>query len=269
MKQLLARIVLGALVLLASGCATWSDRPEAAPNAGRLERLRLAAVNAARDPATWIPAAGAVAFRMGDFDERVSDWAFEHTPIFGSPEDANQASTDLRAVACAAAVLMPLSIPPPADSAGTGMTKTQGLTGGLAAALTNSAIVGFMKDETDEIRPNGNTGSFPSSHTSQAFVCATSASRSLESVPMSAGMRKALRINLTAIAAATAWGRIEAHHHYPSDTLAGAALGNFLANFIFDAFLKPANSNKEEGTAVGVSVDLADDATWLKFNWSF
>ncbi len=269
MKQHLARIVLGVLVLLASGCATWSDRPSAGPDASRLERMRVAAVNAARNPATWIPAAGAIAFRMGNLDERVSDWAYEHTPIFGSPEDASQASTDLRAVACAAAVLMPLTIPPPVDSARAGMTKTQGLTGGLAVGLTNSAIVGFMKDETGEIRPNGNPGSFPSSHTSQAFACATSASRSLESVPMSAGMRKALRINLTTIAAATAWGRVEAYHHYPSDTLAGAALGNFLANFIFDAFLKPANSNKEQGAKADVSLDLADDGTWLKFTWGF
>ena len=86
---------------------------------------------------------------------------------------------------------------------------------------------------------------------------------------MSAGMRKALRINFTAIAAATAWGRVEAYHHYPSDTLAGAALGNFLANFIFDAFLKPANSNKEQGAKTDVSLDLADDGTWLKFTWGF
>ena len=269
MKQLLARIVLGTLVLSASGCATWSDRPAAAPDASRFERMRVAAVNAVRDPATWIPAAAAVAFRMGDLDERVSDWAYEHTPIFGSPEDASQASTDLRAIACAASVLMPLSIPPSVDPAQADMTKTQGLTGGLTAGLTNSAIVGFMKDETDEIRPNGHPGSFPSSHTSQAFACATSASRSLESVPMSAGMRKALRINLTAIAAATAWGRIEAYHHYPSDTLAGAALGNFLANFIFDAFLKPANSNNEQGVKTDVSLDLANDGTWLRFTWGF
>ncbi|MDH3672299.1 MAG: phosphatase PAP2 family protein [Gammaproteobacteria bacterium] len=269
MKQQLARIVLGVLVLSASGCATWSDRPQAGPNASRFQRIRLAAVNAARDPATWIPAAGAVAFRMGDLDERVSDWAYEHTPIFGSPEDANQASTDLRAVACAAAILTPLSIPPPADSARAGMTKTQGVSGGLAATLTNSALVGFMKKETDETRPNGGHSSFPSSHTSQAFACAISASRSLESVPMSAGMRKALRINLTAVAAATAWGRIEAYHHYPSDTLAGAALGNFLANFIFDAFLKPANASEEQGAKADVSLDLVDDATWLKFTWGF
>ncbi len=269
MKRQLARIVLGALVLSASGCATWSDRPEADANASRFERIRMAAVSAARDPATWIPAAGAVAFRMGNLDERVSDWAYEHTPIFGTPEDANRASTELRAIACAAAVLAPLSIPPLTDSAQAGMTKTQGLTGGLAAGLTNSAIVGFTKKETGEIRPNGNPGSFPSSHTSQAFACAISASRSLESVPMSAGMRKALRINLTAVAAATAWGRVEAHHHYPSDTLAGAALGNFLANFIFDAFLKPANPRGEQSANTDVSLDLVDDATWLKFTWGF
>ena len=81
MKQLFTRIVLAALLLLASGCATWSDRPQAGPNASRLERIRVAAVNAARDPATWIPAAGALAFRMGDLDEQVSDWVYEHTPM--------------------------------------------------------------------------------------------------------------------------------------------------------------------------------------------
>lgn len=269
MKQRLAGIVLGALALLASGCATWSDRPEIGPNVSRFERIRLAAVNAARDPATWIPAAGALAFRMGDLDERVSDWAYENTPIFGSPEDAGQASTDLRALACTAAVLTPLAIAAPVDSDQVGMTRTQGLTGGLAAGLTNSAIVGYLKKETDETRPNGSHSSFPSSHTSQAFACATSTSRSLESVPMSAGMRKALRINFTVIAAATAWGRIEAYHHYPSDTLAGAALGNFLANFIFDAFLKPASANGEQDAKADVSLDLADDGTWLKFTWGF
>ena len=34
-----------------------------------------------------------------------------------------------------------------------------------------------------------------------------------------------------------AWARVEGDRHYPSDVLAGAALGHFLSAFIHDAFL--------------------------------
>jgi membrane-associated phospholipid phosphatase len=37
---------------------------------------------------------------------------------------------------------------------------------------------------------------------------------------------------LASMVAATAWGRIEGKKHYPSDVLAGAALGNFIGNFV-------------------------------------
>ena len=43
------------------------------------------------------------------------------------------------------------------------------------------------------------------------------------------------------IAAGTAWARVEGCKHYPSDVLFGAALGNFVAIFVHDAFL-PADS---------------------------
>jgi membrane-associated phospholipid phosphatase len=39
------------------------------------------------------------------------------------------------------------------------------------------------------------------------------------------------------LAAGTAWARVEAQKHFPSDILAGAALGNFVASFVHDAFL--------------------------------
>ena len=38
-------------------------------------------------------------------------------------------------------------------------------------------------------------------------------------------------------AASVAWARIEAGAHYPSDTLFGMALGNFIGAFINDAFI--------------------------------
>jgi len=48
------------------------------------------------------------------------------------------------------------------------------------------------------------------------------------------------------MASGTAWARVEAGVHYPSDVLAGAALGNFLTAFIHDAFL-----NLPEESSVG------------------
>ena len=41
----------------------------------------------------------------------------------------------------------------------------------------------------------------------------------------------------TCLGAATAWARVEAGAHFPTDVLAGAALGNFTALLIHDAFL--------------------------------
>lgn len=232
-------------------------------------RIRAAAMRAAVDPATWIPAVGAVVFSTGNLDQRTSDWAYEHTPLFGSPEKANQASSDLRALTCTGALLTAVAIPKGFGPGDDGLTKTQGVSAVLAAGLINSAAVGTLKEETGKTRPNGNPGSFPSSHTSQAFVCATSAKRNLEAIPMTDRMQKALRWNFTALAAATAWARVEAQHHYPSDALAGAALGNFLTNFIYDAFLKPADVGDGRPSSTDVTLDLADDVLWFRLNRRF
>ena len=40
---------------------------------------------------------------------------------------------------------------------------------------------------------------------------------------------------------------IEAGAHFPSDTLLGAALGNFVASFVNDAFLGPVGSTARVG----------------------
>ncbi len=52
---------------------------------------------------------------------------------------------------------------------------------------------------------------------------------------------QALKTSFRAIAWGTAWARVEGGKHYPSDVLFGAALGNFVAIFVRDAFL-PAES---------------------------
>ncbi len=99
--------------------------------------------------------------------------------------------------------------------------------------------------------------------------CATSSNLNLDAMPLSLETRKAMRWHFTRLAAATAWARIESRHHYPSDTLACAALENLLTKFNYNAFFSPAKVNDGRTASSDVSVDFADDATWLRLNWGF
>ena len=61
-------------------------------------------------------------------------------------------------------------------------------------------------------------------------------------------------------ASAVGWARVEAGGHYPSDVLAGAALGHFLTSFICKAFMglpegapRLSVDPSKQGVMVGVS----------------
>lgn len=232
--------------------------------------MRDAAWRAVKDPQVWVPAASAVVFSSTKLDLKVSEWAYENTPIFGSPEDAARASDDLRALACTSSVFAAAAIPNKQGFTGEGLTTAKGVTVGLAVGFSNSEATGYLKDSTDKERPNGNDSeSFPSSHTSQAFACSTAASRNLDAVPIAKSTRKGLRLPLLAISAATAWSRIESHDHYPSDVLFGAALGTFITNLIYNAFFGDAEPTEERTTNSNLSIDLTDNAIRLNYTWSF
>ena len=97
---------------------------------------------------------------------------------------------------------------------------TQGEAFALNLGLTES-----LKFITRRVRPNGVGGrsSFPSGHASTAFCAATLIERN-------AGLW--LGISAYALAAATAYSRVESGKHFPSDVLAGAALGMVTASVI-------------------------------------
>ncbi len=50
-------------------------------------------------------------------------------------------------------------------------------------------------------------------------------------------VRLPLKITNFCLATGVAWARVEGERHYPSDVLAGAALGHFISAFIHDAFI--------------------------------
>jgi len=235
--------VLVVMAGLLGGCASLPhDRIWGAEATGRpgWSRAAASARDAAVDPYVWVPLLGAAAFAIDDWDRQASDWAREHTPVFGSHARAEDWSDHLRdasAYAHYATVLATRSGGEPGEWLA---NKARGGLVQIAAVTSTVAVTRGMKTTFDRRRPNGIGGeSFPSGHTSSAAVHVALASRNLEFVPLHDVARDALDAGLYAMALGTSWARIEAGWHYPSDTLFSLALGRFLGVWFNDAFLDP------------------------------
>jgi hypothetical protein len=202
------------------------------------DRIARAGRDALCDPGTWAPAVGALVFSIDDFDERVSHWAVEHNPLFGTEDGADHASNYLNDVLQMEVLATALATPSGDTPAVWLPSKLKGMTVEAGALWVTAGVTDLLKGATGRVRPDDSDDkSFPSGHTSHAFSCATLANRNLESIDVPEGIRPVLQIGNTVLASGVAWARVEARKHYPSDVLAGAALGHFLTAFIHDAFL--------------------------------
>lgn len=215
-RWLLAGLLIMALCPSSTWAGRWSD----------------AFVEAMRDPATWGPAAGALLIAASGYDSAIADWAVRETPIFGSPERALRASTDLRTATHIGMLAIVMLTPGQGDLS----DKTRGWIVRNSAPFAAVNTAGLLKRATGRTRPDGSDRmAFPSGHSTLAFGYAAIGSQSLDQLHLSKPVRIGLRTGLTTLAAGSAWARVEAGVHYPTDVLAGAALGNFVAVFINEA----------------------------------
>jgi hypothetical protein len=226
---------------LAAACTTLPDGSrwgESATLTPGWQRVKTSALDAARSPWVWAPLAGAAVLQVDSWDEDVADWASDETPLFGSPENADDWSDGLRiasAVGYGASVLAT----PSGDLDGDWLlAKVQGAAVGASAFAATAGVTGGLKSLTSRERPDGSDDdSLPSGHASTAAVFDTLTVRNLQSIDVSPAMRTTLEIGAGAMTAGTAWARVEAGRHYPSDVLIGIALGNFMGAFFTEAFL--------------------------------
>ena len=65
----------------------------------------------------------------------------------------------------------------------------------------------------------------------------TLANRNIDSIDMPQALKQSMKIGNYLLASGVGWARVEGRRHYPSDVLAGAALGHFLTAFIHDSFM--------------------------------
>lgn len=255
------------IAMLLAACSTlpngrgWGEDATFLPG---WERVRVSAVSAARDPWVWAPLIGAATFQIDDWDRRTSDWAREHTPVFGSQHDAENWSDDLRTASVVAHYATVLATPSGNDSREWIINKAKGTLVTVAAVSGTVAVTRALKTGIDRERPNDTAGeSFPSGHTSASAVHTRLASRNLETIDMSSGARQAIDAGLYALTIGTSWARIEAGWHYPSDTLFSMALGNFIASFVNDAFLGLSTGDSP------VSVTSTPEGAMVQVRWRY
>jgi len=225
---------------LLCGCGTtrsgrgWGEDVTLLPS---LQRLGAAAVAAAKDPYTWAPAAGAAVFATGRLDENTSRWASEHTPVFGSRKAASDASDVVCGAAGLTALATALATPSGENSGERAWPKAKGAGAEAVAVGAALATAEVLKSLSDRERPDdSDRESFPSAHSTAAFAFASVGRRNLDAIEPGGGLRTALDVGFASLGVATAWARVEAKRHYPSDVLAGAAVGNFVTAFLCDAF---------------------------------
>ncbi|SPD73556.1 conserved hypothetical protein [uncultured Desulfobacterium sp.] len=228
-------------LLITSGCGTLNNGRGWGQDVLRpitLEGVGSAARNAFFDLQTLIPAAGALVFGIDDWDEKTSNWASEHNPVFGSIDDAEDSSNSLENVLLAETVITTFATPSGDDFGQWTISKLKGLGVELAAVGAATGTTELIKKRVNRWRPDGSDNeSFPSGHATSAFSLSTLSNRNLDSIEMPKKLRRTFQVGNLLIATGVGWARIEGKKHYPSDVLAGAALAHFFTAFVHDAFL--------------------------------
>lgn len=242
-------------LLILSGCSTM-HRTESS-GGWRMptwEKAAASAVKAAASPATWGPAVGAGLMQIGSADRDVSRWASRNTPLFGSRKGAETASDILVGTAAATDVIT--------SALSRDRNLERGIVGFTAATVAGGTALG-LKEAVGKRRPDGSDNeSFPSAHAALAASLATSAAANIASLGLPASGECLADSGLVAVTAATAWARIEARKHYPSDVLAGMALGHFTGAFFNNAFF-------DGQAAVVPSVETSRSGAVLNLSGSF
>ncbi len=231
-------------ILSTSGCATTGEN-------GVWPRLVASSQSSIEQKSVWVPLAVAAVFASTSADREVSEWAIEHQPVFGSVDNAIDWSDWLSNGVVATALI---------TSFMRRDDDNQPLTADALALSSAYAFSAGIKRVADRTRPdNKDDLSFPSRHATWAFCGAQIAARNLSA--LETPNVQAIQAGMYTLASASAWARIEAARHYPSDVLAGAAIGHFFAGTA-NAFLE----NRENIT---VSYVPTYDGGELRVQWLF
>lgn len=261
----MAKTVWLVLVLLLTACARDSGPllGENLTSAPGWARLKQATVQAMNDPNVWATLAAAALLQVDDLDQRLSDQLIEHTPLFGSQSNAENASDDFASATEIAYVSTALIAPGPDTSSAWISNKAAVLGAEWLTVKSARMLTSGLKDLSSRERPNAeNKRSFPSGHATTASSQAAMARLNTQYLPISRTSKQLIAVSFDGLAALTCWARVEAGKHYPADVLAGWAVGHFIAN-LGQAFIDP------QRKSLLISPQLAEGATGLQLTVLF
>ena len=192
------------------------------------------------DPARWGTEAALLVATpiLHHYDREIEEHLSTHTPVTGGDPARGQA---------AAVALGIVAV---------GLGAQQWIEGDHGEAIEVAAESILLTEGTTEIlkktvnrpRPEGgSTESFPSSHASFSFAAATLIARETELMGSESENAWWSELGWLAYLPATyvAINRVEAARHWPSDVAAGAFLGVFFTNWVFDAHYGASGSHGE------------------------
>jgi membrane-associated phospholipid phosphatase len=211
-------------------------------------------LRATLSPRTWFPILVAGLLQTNDWDKQISQWASSETPLFGSQENAAAASDYLQVTGAATYVITTLVVPRSDEFEAGIASRFKGIFFGASAVGLTHGAAASMKSVTQRERPDdADLRSFPSQHTAVSSAFSTLSLRNLRTFRISNTAKILLGVGCTAMTAGTAWARVEAKKHFPSDVLVGYALGNFISVIINDAFIGTKSEKKSAPFSFGLS----------------
>lgn len=231
------------LVWLSGGCGTLPDGRRWGQDVTLLpscDRLKKAAKKALLSPGTWAPAAGALVFQIDSWDRNLAHWAADRRPIFGSRQNADEATNYLVGTLMATYGITAVAAPSGDKPKEWVWAKIKGMSVGVGAGVLTRLSTDGLKQATNRARPDGSDRqSFPSDSAALAAVYGSMTSQNLDYLDIPGWARWSLRGGLATLVLGTSWSRLEGDFHYPSDVLAGMAVGNFIGVFLSQAFIGP------------------------------
>lgn len=204
-----------------------------------MENVKRSFVKQVKSPHVWGPLAGAAVISGLEYDKKISRWATERHPIYGSEKNASHYS-DLLSDGLLFETYASIFITPSWDgsygdyflSKGKGAVVTY-FSVNLAEDFNNN-----IRKPVSRMRPNkSDRRSFPSGHATRTGASNAVLQRNIDAANLGESATTSLHWVNGISAAGMMWSRVEAKAHYPTDVLVGYSLGYFVSGFIFDVFM--------------------------------
>ncbi len=246
--------VLLLFVLVTTGCTSPGEH-----------RFRRGVRTAAVDPHTWVPLVAAGAIAVADADEDISEWAsgigiFD----FGDAEITGDVMLGMTVAAAAATAGDPYAPRIPSPDPWRRIDRVNAAVVGIGSAAVVSPMI---KDAIGRKRPKGETrDSMPSGHATVVAAACAVGKRNVARGTLSGRAQWVGRAWFEAMPWLNAWNRIESERHYPTDTLVGHSIGNFIGvladELIVGRYCRPivyVNAGSRQG---GAALELGIRGEW-------